>query len=95
MKATSVFEVTGHHELPDRGAFVLGHITAAVSPGMLVRGTGSSRSFPVSGVEFLSGKGNHINALVFVGKPSLAEILEAFPVGSNILPEPGGSGGAP
>jgi hypothetical protein len=85
MEVTSVFNVTAHYDLPDRGGFVLGAVCGEVRAGMSVRGVGSSRFYVVVGVETLSGKGGHLQALIFRGKPAIAEIAEAFPIGSAVF----------
>jgi hypothetical protein len=85
MGDSCIFSVTAHHALSDRGGFVLGTACGEVRPGMSVRGVGSSRVFAVFGVESLSGEGGHSHALVFRGKPAIAEIAEAFPIGSAVF----------
>ena len=91
MGASSIFNVTAHHELPGRGGFVLGTVRGEVVLGMPVHGAGSSRAYTVAGVESLSGNGAHLQALVFRGQPTLAEIVEAFPTGTAVFSVGSGS----
>jgi hypothetical protein len=90
------FEVTGHDEMPERGAFVLGLIHGeGFRPGVLVRSVSNQQqTYAVAGVESISGSGTHMSALVFRERPSMPDIVHAFPVGSMICAVSGSSAGA-
>ena len=85
------FEVTGHYEMPVRGAFVLGQLrSGSLHPGLVLRGNSERAfSYTLAGVESLSGNEKHMHALIFQGKPCIADLLRAFPVGTIICAEPG------
>jgi hypothetical protein len=91
------FDVTAHHDMPERGASLLGHFRGAgFMPGQRVRSlTDVDCVFIVAGVESLSGAGGHLSAVVFRDRPGSAEVIRAFPIGSTIFPEPGLSGVRP
>jgi hypothetical protein len=95
VKTFSIFNVTAHHDLPDRGGFVLGTMCGEIRPGMSVRGAGSSRPYAVASVESLSGRDGHIQALIFRSRPALSEVAESFPIGSAVFFAGSGSGSAP
>jgi hypothetical protein len=83
----SKFEVTDHCELASRGGFVIGQIVEGVIRiGMLVETGLDPSQLKISGVEFLDNisERKHWNALLFVEKPSLAFVKQAFPVGTVI-----------
>ena len=81
------FLVTGHYEMPERGAFVLGQlIQGGISPGMLI-GTGCEPpTLTIVGVECLSDSANnrHSNALIFREKPSMDFLMRVMPVGTVV-----------
>lgn len=88
MSDPATFEVTGHYVLPERGAFLIGHIRSGIfRTGMRVGNTGTSEQFTIAGIEFLDNTAahKHWNALVFRERPTLATVERAFPVGSLVL----------
>ncbi len=84
------FEVTGHYEIPARGAFLLGHIRQGrIAPGMLVETGCEPPTLKIMGVECLSDcvKNRHSNALIFLEKPSMEFLMRVMPVGANVRAE--------
>ena len=85
------FEVTGHYELSERGAFLIGHIrTGTFRNGMLIDAAGHKERFTISGIEFLDNiaEQKHWNALVFRERPNLEALQRLFPVGSIVVASP-------
>jgi hypothetical protein len=77
------FEVTDHHELAERGGFVIGHIReGAFRIGMKVR-TGDEPTFlTIFGIEYRDNV-----ALIFSEQPTLEFVRRVFPVGTVIEAE--------
>lgn len=87
MDNAAKFEVTGHCEMPGRGAFVLGHLQiGSLRPGDHVQNSVNSIiKFRIFAVESLGGGGTHKCAIILCGSPSYGEIIRAFPVGASIF----------
>lgn len=84
------FEVTGHHELAERGAFVVGHIRdGTFRIGMKVRTRQEPASLTISGIEYLDNLAERKfwNALVFGERPTLEFVKRAFPIGTFLQAE--------
>jgi hypothetical protein len=86
----ATFEVESHYEMASRGGFIIGLFTErrrAATPGMVALSPTTGERFTVDGIETLCNPGVHRckNALLFRGRPTLAEVLDAFPVGSVVL----------
>ena len=68
------FEVTIHHELAERGAFVIGHVLdGVIRPGTCVDTNLDPPILRVAGIEFLDNisEKKYSNALIFAERPSL------------------------
>jgi hypothetical protein len=86
LERTTGFEVADHDELPERGGFVIGHLRSVLRCGELVRSPADpAQVYTIAAIEFLSGNGQHRQALIFSDKPSLSEVRRAFPVGSLVV----------
>jgi hypothetical protein len=85
MNDEAQFEVTDHFEIPNRGAFLIGHIrTGMFRIGMVVCAEPSGEVFTISGIEFVDNtrEKKYWNALVFQEKPELDTLRRCFPVGT-------------
>ena len=81
------FQVTGHYEMPARGAFVLGELLQGkIAPGMVIETRCEPSTLKIVGVECMSDSANnrHSNALIFLEKPSMDFLLRVMPVGSIV-----------
>jgi translation elongation factor EF-Tu-like GTPase len=87
MPITTSFEVAGHFELTERGAFVIGQIVSGIwRIGDRVSTIGGDAKFTIAGIEcldYISLKKSAI-ALVFVERPTLEQIQRAFPCGTTL-----------
>ena len=84
-KQTASFELTGHFELAQRGAFVVGHLRDGVCRiGMSVTSDIAGQTYVISGIEYLDNisERKFWSALIFREKPAIAEIERAFPAGT-------------
>lgn len=84
----ATFEVTGHYQLSERGAFLIGYIRSGVfRNGMLIGTASHSERFVISAIEFLDNiaERKHWNALILRERPSLEALERLFPVGSVVV----------
>jgi hypothetical protein len=85
MPTTSSFEVTGHYELAERGAFVIGQLVDGIwRVGDRISAVGGGAQFTLSGIECLNNTAlkKSAIALVFAERPTQEQIQRAFPCGT-------------
>jgi hypothetical protein len=85
MDEEAQFEVTNHFELPERGAFVVGHIrNGTFRIGMIVEADPPDSHLTISGIEYVDNikEKRFWNALRFREQPSLETVKRRFPVGT-------------
>jgi len=87
MNEDTNFEVTDHYELPERGAFVIGHIRSGMFRiGMVLYSPFGNSHFTISGIECVDNirERKNWNALTFQERPALATLKVCFPVGAML-----------
>ena len=83
----SLFEVTEHYYLEERGGFVIGQIfSGQFKVGMIVTVEEDGKELTISGIEFLDNLAEKIykQALIFTERPDLEYLKIKFPVGSML-----------